>query len=89
MSDPFLEVRDLSRNFVRKLTLSEKVGNLFGCGYREQVVHAVDHVSLSVSKGEVLGVVGESGCGKSTIGRMICGLLPPSSGTRYPYSECL
>lgn len=80
MSDPFLEVRDLSRNFVRKLTLSEKVGNLFGCGYREQVVHAVDHVSLSVSKGEVLGVVGESGCGKSTIGRMICGLLPPSSG---------
>ena len=80
MNTPFLEVRGLSRNFARRLTLSEKIGNLFGCGYREQVVHAVDDVSLTVARGEVLGVVGESGCGKSTLGRMICGILPPSSG---------
>ncbi len=80
MNDPFLEVRGLSKNFVRKLTLTEKIGNMFGCQYREQTVRAVDHVSLSVSRGEVLGVVGESGCGKSTLGRMVCGLLNPSSG---------
>ena len=80
MNEPFLEVRGLSKNFVRKLTLAEKAGNLIGCQYREQIVRAVDHVSLSVAKGEVLGVVGESGCGKSTLGRMVCGLLPPSSG---------
>ena len=80
MNTPFLEVRGLSRNFARRLTLSEKIGNLFGCGYREQVVHAVDDESLTVARGEVRGVAGESGCGKSTLGRMICGILPPSSG---------
>ncbi len=44
-------------------------------------VHAVDDVSFSVSKGETLGVVGESGCGKTTLGRCIMGLYTPSSGT--------
>jgi len=43
-------------------------------------VFAVNDVSLRVAKGEVLGLVGESGCGKSTVGRMVAGLLPPTSG---------
>jgi peptide/nickel transport system ATP-binding protein len=48
---------------------------------REEVVHAVDHVDLDVFQGEVVGLVGESGCGKSTLGRMVAGILEPSSGT--------
>lgn len=41
---------------------------------------AVDNVSFSICKGESLGLVGESGCGKSTIGKLACGLVPPSEG---------
>jgi oligopeptide/dipeptide ABC transporter ATP-binding protein len=44
------------------------------------VVRAVDNVDLIVKPGEVVGLVGESGCGKSTLGRMLAGLLKPSSG---------
>lgn len=44
-------------------------------------VHAVDNVSFSVKKGETLGLVGESGCGKTTLGRCIMGLYPLSDGS--------
>jgi oligopeptide/dipeptide ABC transporter ATP-binding protein len=44
-------------------------------------VHAVDGVDLEVYPGETLGVVGETGCGKSTLGRMLCRLLPVTEGT--------
>ncbi|TPW26555.1 ABC transporter ATP-binding protein [Pararhizobium mangrovi] len=44
------------------------------------IVHALDGVSLDVARGEVVGVVGESGCGKSTFGRVMAGLLKPSAG---------
>jgi peptide/nickel transport system ATP-binding protein len=46
----------------------------------EQTVRAVDGVDLRVDKGEVVGLVGESGCGKSTIGRMVAGIMPPTRG---------
>lgn len=44
------------------------------------LVHAVSDVDLSITRAEVVGLVGESGCGKSTLGRLVAGLMPPSSG---------
>ena len=80
---PLLTVSNLSRDFVKSLDMVAKVLNRLGQNYREEVVHAVDDVSFSVFKGEIVGVVGESGCGKSTLGRMVAGILPPTSGQVY------
>jgi len=65
-----LETRDLKKYFPVR-------GGLFEA---RQFVHAVDGVSLSVRQGETLGIVGESGCGKSTFGRLVLRLLEPTSG---------
>jgi oligopeptide/dipeptide ABC transporter ATP-binding protein len=69
--DLILQVKDLKKYFpVQSLRLNQ--GKL--------VVHAVDGISFSLSRGEVLGVVGESGCGKSTLARVILRLIEPLSG---------
>ncbi len=75
-----LEVRDLTKNFVKRLDLAAKMAVKLGSNLKEEVVHAVDGVNFQIAPGEVVGLVGESGCGKSTIGRMIAGILPPTSG---------
>jgi oligopeptide transport system ATP-binding protein len=68
---PLLSVKDLRKHFALK-------GGVFA---REvEKVHAVDGVSFDIGKGETLGLVGESGCGKSTTGRCILRLIEPSSG---------
>lgn len=68
---PLLEVRKLQKFFPIKTGLFGKVtGN----------VHAVDGVSFSIRKGETLALVGESGCGKSTVGRSILRLFDLTSG---------
>ncbi len=64
MNNDFLEVKDLKKFF----------------NTTRGMLHAVDGVSFSVKRGKTLGIVGESGCGKSTTGRVILRLLEPTSG---------
>jgi peptide/nickel transport system ATP-binding protein len=68
---PLLAVQGLAKHFP------------VGGGYFRPggVVRAVDDVSFAVGKGEVLGIVGESGCGKSTTARLVIGLIEPDAGT--------
>jgi peptide/nickel transport system ATP-binding protein/oligopeptide transport system ATP-binding protein len=75
---PLVEVRDLKKHFPIG-------GGLFG---RDAgVVHAVDGVSFRIAPGETLGLVGESGCGKSTAGRTLLKLLEPTAGAIHVRGE--
>lgn len=77
-----LEARDLSKTFSPPPSLLARAASRIGLPFAAPPkVYAVNDVSLSVARGEVLGLVGESGCGKSTVGRMVAGLLPASSGS--------
>ena len=69
--DPAIEVHDLTKHF-----------RLSGgpIGAKRAYVQAVDRISFSVSKGETLGIVGESGCGKSTTARLLMRLIEPDEG---------
>ena len=72
MTTPLLSVRDLRKHFpIKKGVFGRDAG----------AVRAVDGVSFDVMPGETLGLVGESGCGKSTTGRMILRLIEPTAGS--------
>lgn len=68
----FLEVNDLTMHFPAG---KDNFGRV------NRWIHAADHVSFRIPKGKTLGVVGESGCGKSTVGRMLMNLYTPTSGS--------
>jgi oligopeptide/dipeptide ABC transporter ATP-binding protein len=73
MTEPLLTLRDVTKAFpVRSSGLLRR---------EHQFVHAVDAVSLEVGRGETVGLVGETGCGKSTLARCIARLYPLTSGT--------
>src|SRR5690349_15584050 len=72
MADNLLEVKGLKKYFpIKKGVFTKTVGN----------VKAVDDVSFTIRRGETLGLVGESGCGKTTVGRVLLRLLAPTGGT--------
>jgi oligopeptide/dipeptide ABC transporter ATP-binding protein len=73
MSEPLVRVTGVKKHFpiTQGIIIQREVGR----------VHAVDGVDLEVYPGETLGVVGETGCGKSTLARLICRLLPVTAGT--------
>lgn len=70
-----LEIQDLKKYYPLKETFASR---LFAKSDRQ--IHAVDGVSLNIHKGESFGLAGESGCGKTTIARMITLLCAPTSG---------
>ena len=80
---PLMDLRGITKQFKKPLDLAEKIANLLGGHNRAEVVHAVDDVSLTVAEGEVLGLVGETGCGKSTVGRIVADILEPTLGEVY------
>lgn len=68
---PLFQVNDLTKIFFSQHGLINR---------HKREVHALSGVNLTIRKQETLGVVGESGCGKTTLGRVIMGLIPPTSG---------
>ena len=80
---PMIETRALTKRFEKRLDFAGRLAARLGADLKDEIVRAVDAVDLSVAKGEVVGLVGESGCGKSTIGRMIAGIMPPTEGAIF------
>ncbi len=76
MSDALLRITDLSVRF--KLGHAGLLARLTGAAQRE--LRAVEAVSLTIARGETLALVGESGCGKTSLGRAVVGLYKPSAG---------
>lgn len=76
-SSKVVEVRDLHKWFELRGSFLDTLKG------KKVIVKAVDGISFNIKKGETLGLVGESGCGKTTVGRLLLDLIPPTSGEVY------
>src|SRR3569833_1349410 len=76
MTQPLVQARDLARTFDVSPPLLNRVIERKG----RTLLHAVDGVSFDIAKGRTLALVGESGCGKSTVAKLLVGLYEPSRG---------
>lgn len=91
--DTIIEIKDISKEFKvlnRHEGLRGSIHDLFSKDYK--IVRAVDHISMSVKQGEIVGYLGPNGAGKSTTIKMMTGVLEPSSGEilvngRVPYKD--
>ena len=74
MTEPLIDAQHISTRFVVRRSWN---------GRPTATVHAVEDVSFSISRGETLGLVGETGCGKSTVGRTVIGMYEPFAGQAF------
>ncbi|KRB01133.1 peptide ABC transporter ATP-binding protein [Devosia sp. Root685] len=79
-SEAILEFQGLAKSFVTPIGVIGHIANLFGARVKKTEIKAVAGVDLQVRRGEVVGIVGESGCGKSTVARMLAGIASLSAG---------
>lgn len=79
MNDAVISIEDVGLKFPKRRGLKDLFLGLF----RNNKVHhqALKEINLSISKGEIVGIIGTNGCGKSTLLRVISGIYPPDSGT--------
>ncbi len=75
-----IEARGISKRFVKMPDLAARIAGRLGADVHEETVHALDGVNIDIARGEVVGLVGESGCGKSTFGRIVAGIMEPTEG---------
>ena len=78
-----IEARGVSKRFVKTPDLAARIAGRLGAEVHEETVHALEGVNIDIARGEVVGLVGESGCGKSTFGRIVAGIMEPTEGAIF------